>query len=132
MDFVPGVVAASRTSTVQDGCVRLLDALYRAHTDSGETGHIRKNSSLYEPLDPYTWNYSEFPDFYSAYKRPYLRYWRGLMSHFHILCSPIPDLQNGIGFVPLRNETYKERTRPFLRDAIEPRALNACPGPSGK
>ena len=54
MDCVPGVVAASRTSTVQDGCVRLLDALYRAHTDSGETGHIRKNSSLYEPLDPYT------------------------------------------------------------------------------
>ena len=53
MDCVPGVVAASRTSTVQDGCVRLLDALYRAHTDSGETGHIRKNSSLYEPLDPY-------------------------------------------------------------------------------
>ena len=43
MDCVPGVVAASRTSTVQDGCVRLLDALYRAHTDSGETGHIRKN-----------------------------------------------------------------------------------------
>ena len=42
MDCVPGVVAASRTSTVQDGCVRLLDALYRAHTDSGETGHIRK------------------------------------------------------------------------------------------
>ena len=38
MDCVPGVVAASRTSTVQDGCVRLLDALYRAHTDSGETG----------------------------------------------------------------------------------------------
>ena len=102
MDCVPGVVAASRTSTVQDGCVRLLDALYRAHTDSGETGHIRKNlSSLYETQDPYTWNYSEFPDFYSAYKRPYLRYWRGLMSHFHILCSPIPDLQNGIGFLPL-------------------------------
>ena len=73
MDCVPGVVAASRTSTVQDGCVCLLDALYRAHTDSGET------------LDPYTWNYSEFPDFYSAYKRPYLRYWRGLMSHFHIV-----------------------------------------------
>ena len=50
MDCVPGVVAASRTSTVKDGCVRLLDTLYRAHTDSGETGHIRKNSSLYEPL----------------------------------------------------------------------------------
>ena len=30
MDCVPGVVAASRTSTVQDGCVRLSDALYRA------------------------------------------------------------------------------------------------------
>ena len=110
MDCVPGVVAASRTSTVQDGCVRLLDALYRAHTDSGETGHIRKNSSLYEPLDPYTWNYSEFPYFYSAYKRPYLRYWRGLMSHFHILCSPIPDLQNGIGFVLLsRGETKRTK-----------------------
>ena len=40
MDCVPGVVAASRTFTVQDGCVRLLDALYRAHTDTGETGHI--------------------------------------------------------------------------------------------
>ena len=50
MDCVPGVVAASRTSTVQDGRVRLLDALYRAHTDSGETGHIRATGFLHVEL----------------------------------------------------------------------------------
>ena len=41
------------------------------------------------------------------------------MSHFHILCSAIPDLQNGIGFVPLS----RGETKPFTR---------ARAGPSGK
>ena len=33
-----------------------------------------------------------------------------LESHFHIFCSPIPDLQNGIGFIPLsRGETKRTK-----------------------
>ena len=41
-------------------------------------------------------------NFYCAFHSLYLRNWAGNQSQLRILCSPIPALQNGIGFMLLR------------------------------
>ena len=74
-------------------------------------------------------------DYWSAYRRLYLRRFLVYLSSFHLFCSPIQELSNSTKFRPLRGGAQKstKKNRTLVTDSVIDQSVqNALLQPCGR